>query len=121
MPGPSRRRLGPGSFITARLHISRNSHKTYFVWRYSNQVQSDLDLHSCRVRLHHLHTAPRGRHAPGYNVRVSLADQGAVDLAPKIGARARQLEGTLTQASDSMIVMSVCRVTARRGRGRHIQ
>lgn len=53
--------------------------------------------------------------APGYNVRVSLSDQGAVDLAPKIGARARQLEGTLTQASDSIIVMSVRRVTREGG------
>ncbi len=53
--------------------------------------------------------------SPGYNVRVSLSDQGAVDLAPKIGARARQLEGTLTQASDSMIVMSVRRVTREGG------
>ena len=53
--------------------------------------------------------------SPGYNVRVSLSDQGAVDLAPKIGARARQLDGTLTQASDSMIVMSVRRVTREGG------
>lgn len=53
--------------------------------------------------------------SPGYNVRVSLSDQGAVDLAPKIGARARQLEGTLTQASDSMIIMSVRRVVREGG------
>ena len=53
--------------------------------------------------------------SPGYNVRVSLSDQGAVDLAPKIGARARQLEGTLTQASDSMIVISVRRVVREGG------
>lgn len=53
--------------------------------------------------------------SPGYNVRVGLSDQGAVDLAPKIGARARQLEGTLTQASDSMIVMSVRRVVREGG------
>jgi len=53
--------------------------------------------------------------SPGYNVRVSLSDQGAVDLAPKIGARARQLEGTLNQASDSVIVMSVRRVTREGG------
>jgi hypothetical protein len=53
--------------------------------------------------------------SPGYNVRVSLSDEGAVDLAPKIGARARQLEGTLMQASDSTIVMSVRRVVREGG------
>jgi hypothetical protein len=53
--------------------------------------------------------------SPGYNVRVSLSDQGAVDLAPKIGARARQLEGTLTEASDSILLMSVRRVTREGG------
>jgi hypothetical protein len=53
--------------------------------------------------------------SPGYNVRVGLSDQGAVDLAPKIGARARQLEGTLTQASDSAILMSVRRVVREGG------
>jgi hypothetical protein len=51
----------------------------------------------------------------GYNVRVSLSDEGAVDLAPKIGARARQLEGTLTQATDSSIIMSVRRVVREGG------
>jgi hypothetical protein len=53
--------------------------------------------------------------APGYNVRVTLSDQGAMDLTPKIGARARQLEGTLKQASDSSIVLSVRRVTREGG------
>jgi len=53
--------------------------------------------------------------SPGYNVRVSLSDQGAVDLAPKIGSRARQLEGTLTQATDSSVVMSVRRVVREGG------
>jgi hypothetical protein len=53
--------------------------------------------------------------SPGYNVRVSLSDQGAVDLAPKIGPRARQLEGTLTQASNSTIVVTVRRVTREGG------
>jgi hypothetical protein len=52
-----------------------------------------------------------GQAAPGYNVRVTLSDQGAVDLTPKIGARAVQLEGTLRQASDSSILLSVRRVT----------
>jgi hypothetical protein len=48
--------------------------------------------------------------APGNDVRLSLSDQGAVDLAPKIGPRARQLEGTLRQVSDSSMVVSVRRV-----------
>jgi hypothetical protein len=56
-----------------------------------------------------------GQSAAGYNVRVTLSDQGAVDLTPKIGARARQLEGTLKQASDSSIVLSVRRVTREGG------
>ena len=56
-----------------------------------------------------------GQSAPGYNVRVTLSDQGAVDLTPRIGARARQLEGTLRQTSDSAIVVSVRRVTREGG------
>jgi hypothetical protein len=56
-----------------------------------------------------------GQSSPGYNVRVTLSDQGAVDLTPKIGARARQLEGTLRQTSDSSIVLSVKRVTREGG------
>src|SRR4051812_22223546 len=52
-----------------------------------------------------------GQAAPGYNVRVTLSDQGAVDLTPKIGARAVQLEGTLREASDSSILLTVRRVT----------
>jgi hypothetical protein len=51
----------------------------------------------------------------GYNVRVSLSDQGSVDLAPKIGVRARQVEGTLQQASDSSVVLSIRRVTREGG------
>jgi hypothetical protein len=52
----------------------------------------------------------------GSNVRVRLTDKGAVDLAPRIGPRARQLEGTLRQATDSSMVISVRRV-AREGGG----
>lgn len=47
---------------------------------------------------------------PGNDVRLSLSDKGAVDLAPKIGMRARQLEGTLRQVTDSSMVVSVRRV-----------
>jgi hypothetical protein len=52
-----------------------------------------------------------GQAAAGYNVRVTLSDQGAVDLTPRIGARAVQLEGTLHEASDSSILLTVRRVT----------
>ena len=51
----------------------------------------------------------------GYNVRVSLTDQGAVDLVPKIGPRARMLEGTLKAASDTSLLVSVRRVTREGG------
>jgi hypothetical protein len=56
-----------------------------------------------------------GDAAAGYDVRVTLSDQGAVDLTPRIGARARQLEGTLRQASDSAMLLSVKRVTREGG------
>jgi hypothetical protein len=48
--------------------------------------------------------------APGNNVRVRLNYKGAVDLAPKIGPRVRQLEGTVKQATDSSLVIAVRRV-----------
>src|SRR4051812_12904503 len=53
--------------------------------------------------------------APGYDVRVSLSDRGALDLVPKIGARARVLEGTLKTATDSSLLLSVRRVTREGG------
>jgi hypothetical protein len=52
---------------------------------------------------------------PGSNVRVRLSDKGAVDLVPRIGLRARQLEGTLKQVTDSSMVVSVRRVTREGG------
>src|ERR1700732_5210445 len=62
---------------------------------------------SCTV-----YTPVRGVEAvPGYDVRLRLSDKGAVDLAPKIGPRARQLEGTLRQVTDSSMVVSVRRVS----------
>ncbi|HMG00641.1 MAG TPA: hypothetical protein VK560_05305, partial [Gemmatimonadaceae bacterium] len=48
---------------------------------------------------------------PGYDVRLRLTDRGAVDLAPRIGPRARTLEGTLRHVTDSSIVVSVRRVS----------
>jgi hypothetical protein len=52
---------------------------------------------------------------PGYDVRVSLSDQGAVDVAPRIGQRARQLEGRLKQVSDTSLLLSVHRVVREGG------
>jgi hypothetical protein len=46
----------------------------------------------------------------GHDVRVRLSDKGAVDLAPRIGPRARTLEGTLRQVTDSSMVVLVSRV-----------
>ncbi len=67
---------------------------------------------SCTV-----YTPMRGLEAvPGYDVRLRLSDKGAVDLAPRIGPRARTLEGTLRQVTDSSMVLSVRRV-AREGQG----
>jgi hypothetical protein len=53
---------------------------------------------------------------PGHDVRLRLSDKGAVDLAPRIGPRARTLEGTLRQVTDSSMVVAVRRV-AREGQG----
>jgi hypothetical protein len=53
---------------------------------------------------------------PGTNVRLRLTDQGAVDLTPKIGPRARELEGSLTQITDSSMIVAIRRVV-REGEG----
>jgi hypothetical protein len=59
-----------------------------------------------------VYTPVRGVEAvPGYDVRLRLSDKGAVDLAPRIGPRARTLEGTLRQVTDSSMVVSVRRVS----------
>jgi hypothetical protein len=61
---------------------------------------------SCTV-----YTPVRGVEAvPGRDVRLRLSDKGAVDLAPRIGPRARTLEGTLRQVTDSSMVVLVRRV-----------
>lgn len=52
---------------------------------------------------------------PGYDVRVRLTDNGAVNLVPKIGPRARQLEGTLKQVSDTSMVVLVRKVVREGG------
>jgi hypothetical protein len=62
---------------------------------------------SCTV-----YTPVRGVEAvPGHDVRVRLTDKGAVDLAPRIGPRARTLEGTLRQVTDSSMLVAVRRVS----------
>jgi hypothetical protein len=53
--------------------------------------------------------------SPGYDVRVRLTDVGAVNLAPRIGPRARELSGTLKQMTDSSLVLSVRRVVREAG------
>lgn len=53
--------------------------------------------------------------AAGNNVRVRLSDKGAVDLVQSIGPRARQLEGTLKQVTDSSMLISVRRVSREGG------
>lgn len=47
-------------------------------------------------------------------VRVSLTDQGTVDVAPRLGLRAKRLQGTLTSMSDSAVALTVHKV-AREG------
>jgi hypothetical protein len=62
---------------------------------------------SCTV-----YTPVRGGEAvPGRDVRIRLSDKGAVDLAPRIGPRARTLEGTLREVTDSSMVVAVRRVS----------
>lgn len=62
---------------------------------------------SCTV-----YTPVRGVEAvPGRDVRLRLTDKGAVDLVPRIGPRARTLEGTLRQVTDSSMVVAVRRVS----------
>ncbi len=49
------------------------------------------------------------------DVRITLTDQGQTDLAPKIGLRARQLEGTLQTVTDSSLALSVRKVSREGG------
>jgi hypothetical protein len=53
--------------------------------------------------------------SPGYDVRIRLTDLGAVNLVPRIGPRARELDGTLTQVTDTSLVLSVRRVVREAG------
>jgi hypothetical protein len=49
------------------------------------------------------------------DVRITLTDQGQLDVAPRIGLRARQLEGTLQSMSDSSLALSVRKVSREGG------
>ena len=49
------------------------------------------------------------------SIRVTLTDQGTVDVAPRIGLRATQLTGTLHSMSDSSLSMTVLRVSREGG------
>jgi hypothetical protein len=52
---------------------------------------------------------------PGYDVRIRLTDLGAVNLVPRIGPRARELDGTLREVTDTSLVVSVRRVVREAG------
>ena len=49
------------------------------------------------------------------DVRITLTDQGQLDVAPRIGLRARQLEGTLQSMTDSSLALSVRKVSREGG------
>ncbi len=49
------------------------------------------------------------------DVRVTLTDQGQLNVAPRIGLRARQLEGTLETMTDSSLSLSVRKVSREGG------
>jgi hypothetical protein len=49
------------------------------------------------------------------DVRVTLSDQGEVAVAPRVGLRARQLEGTLQSMTDSSLSLSVRKVVREGG------
>lgn len=48
-------------------------------------------------------------------VRVTLTDQGATDVASRIGQRARRLEGVLLAMTDSSLTLSVRKVSREGG------
>jgi len=49
------------------------------------------------------------------DVRITLTDQGQLDLASRIGLRARQLEGTLQSMTDSSLALTVRKVSREGG------
>lgn len=49
------------------------------------------------------------------DVRITLTDQGQMDVASRIGLRARRLEGTLQSMTDSSLSLSVQKVSREGG------
>ncbi len=58
-----------------------------------------------------LSTAPD----PGERVRVSLTDQGSVDLAQYLGRNIGSVDGRLVNGNDSTLTLSVIQVSTRAG------
>ena len=52
---------------------------------------------------------------PGARLQARLTDRGAADLAQYVGPYARIVEGRVTQATDSVLVMSVTELTRANG------
>ena len=52
----------------------------------------------------------------GQEVRLSLSDQGSVQLAPLIGPRIGAIDGKAMESSDSALVLAVQAVVAQSGR-----
>jgi hypothetical protein len=48
---------------------------------------------------------------PAPQVRVTLTDQGTVDVAPRLGLRAERIEGLLRGMSDSALTLTVRKVS----------
>jgi hypothetical protein len=69
-----------------------------------------LTMAACTV-----YTPIHGAATPGYDVRVRLTDKGAADLVPRIGPRARELQGTLRNVSDTSMVVLVRKVVREGG------
>src|SRR6476620_3137061 len=53
--------------------------------------------------------------APAPQVRVTLTDQGTVDVAPRLGLRAERLEGVLQSMNDSSLMLTVRKVSRQGG------
>jgi hypothetical protein len=51
----------------------------------------------------------------GTEVRISLTDQGSINLAPLIGPQITKVDGTLTSVADTMLVVQVSSVINRVG------
>jgi hypothetical protein len=52
---------------------------------------------------------------PASQVRVTLTDEGTIDVAPRLGLRAERLEGVLQSMSDSSLTLMVRKVSRQGG------